>query len=62
MSQDTDIAGGDSRTNGRSSNDDRNWVKFMRFFRVFTFNKYSEFMASLVIRVHARVGLWRMYF
>ena len=24
MSQDTDIAGGDSRTNGRSSNDDRN--------------------------------------
>ena len=39
---------GDSRTNGRSSNDDGTWVKFMWFSRVlFTFNKYSEFPVSL---------------
>ena len=29
---------------------------------LFTFNEYSEFMASLVICIHARVGLWRMDF
>ena len=27
---------------------------------LFTFNKYSEFLASLVICIHATVGLWRM--
>jgi len=32
------------------------------FVVLFTFNKYSEFLASLVICIHAAVGLWRMYF
>jgi len=27
---------------------------------LFTFKQYSEFMASLVICIHATVGLWRM--
>jgi hypothetical protein len=35
----------------------------MSFCRVFfTFNKYSEFQASLVICIHEIVGLWRMVF
>jgi hypothetical protein len=37
------------------------WVKFMCFCWVlFTFNKYAEFLASLVICIHATVGLCRM--
>ena len=27
---------------------------------LFTFNKYSEFLASLVICIHGTVGLWRV--
>jgi len=35
----------------------------MSFCRVlFTFNKYSECLASLVICIHEIVGLWRMDF
>jgi hypothetical protein len=29
---------------------------------LFIYNKYSEFLASLVICIHAAVGLWRMDF
>jgi len=29
---------------------------------LFTFNKHSEFLASLVICIHETVGLWRMDF
>jgi hypothetical protein len=51
------------RTSGTSSIGERTWVKFMCFCRVlFTFNKYSEFLASLVISIHAAVGQWRMDF
>jgi len=32
------------------------------FLVLFTFNKYSQFLASLVISIHAAVGLWRMDF
>jgi hypothetical protein len=27
---------------------------------LFTFNRYSEFLASLIICIHATVGLWRI--
>ena len=29
---------------------------------LFTFNRYSELLASLVICIHETVGLWRMCF
>ena len=36
-------------------------LEFMYFCSVlFTFNKYSEFLASLVICIHETVVLWRM--
>jgi len=48
--------------NGRSSNNHGTRVKFMSFCRVlFTFNKYSEFLASLVICIHETVGLCRVW-
>jgi len=63
MSQATDIAEKEIRTSGTSNIGERTWVKFMCFCRVlFTFNKYSEFLASLVISIHAAVGQWRMDF
>jgi hypothetical protein len=52
----------DSRTNGRSS-EYRVWVKFMcSSWVLFTINKYSEFLTSLVICIHATVRMWRMDF
>jgi hypothetical protein len=36
-------------------------LQFMYFCWVFfTFNKYSEFLAFLVICIHGTVGLWRV--
>ena len=44
--------------NGISSNDNGTQVKFMYFCRLlFTFNKCSVFLASLVICIHEIVGL-----
>jgi len=43
------------RANGRSSNNQ------VICSVLFTFNKYSEFQASLVICINATVGLWRMH-
>jgi len=61
MSLATDIAEKEIRTSVTSSIGDRTWVKFMCDCRVlFTYNKYSEFLASLVISIHAAVGQWRM--
>ena len=57
LSQVTDIAE-EFGANGRSSNENGTWVKCMYFCWVlFTFNEYSEFLASLVICIHETVGL-----
>jgi hypothetical protein len=49
---------GQLAANGRSSNNHGTGVKFMYFCIVFfTFNKYSEFLVSLVIGTHETMGL-----
>jgi hypothetical protein len=60
------VAGHRFSRESRSRADDRSCcnhvigAKFMLLF--FTFKKYSEFLASLVICFQKTVGLWRMDF